>query len=104
MTERTIDLDRRRGMAAQKATLLRRMRLDVQADQAALKARQDALEAVLMAEPGGGWPEAVEKARYLLSLFAETQSAADPRRQQLIAGVLADFDRLLGEEPPPPHD
>jgi hypothetical protein len=97
VTDRTIDLDEHRGMAAQKATELRRLLVGVQADQAALKARQDALEEMLAALPAAGWPEAVEKARYLLTLFAETPAAEDPRRQRLIADVLADFERLLGD-------
>ena len=97
MTDRTIDLDVHRGMAAQKATELRRLLVGVQADQAALKARQNELEEMLAALPAAGWPEAVEKARYLLTLFAETPAAEDPRRQRLIADVLADFERLLGD-------
>jgi len=101
MTDRTIDLDGRRGMEAQKATELRRLRVGVQADQAALKARQDALETMLVALPAAGWPEAVEKARYLLTLFAETSAGEDPRRQRLIADVLADFERLLGDSTQP---
>jgi hypothetical protein len=39
--------------------------------------------------------EAADKARYLIMLFAATAAAEDPRRRQLIADVLADFDRLL---------
>ncbi len=97
MTDRTIELDQRRGMAAQKATELRRLRLEVQTDQAALKARQDALEGMLATLPAEGWPEAVEKARYLLGLLAETPAGQDPRRMKLIADLLADFERLLGE-------
>jgi hypothetical protein len=83
-------------MQAQKATELRRLRSEVEADHEALKARQDALEAMLDAAPATAWPEAVEKARYLLGLFAQTPTAQDPRRQRLIKDVLADFDRLLG--------
>jgi hypothetical protein len=37
----------------------------------------------------------VEKARYLLSLFAATPEAQDPRRKTLIASLLADFEQLL---------
>lgn len=102
MTERTIELDRHRGMAAQKATELRRLSAEVQSDQAALKERREALEKMLVACPSGSWAEAVEKARYLLGLFAETQDAQDPRRRLLLAELLADFDRLLGEEAPGP--
>src|SRR3954468_9107359 len=97
MTDRTIDLDEHRGMTAQKATELRRLRVGVQADQAALKVRQEALEKMLLALPATGWPEAVEKARYLLTLFAETPAGEDPRRQRLIADVIGDFERLLSD-------
>jgi hypothetical protein len=97
MTDDPIKLDQHRGMAAQKATELRRLRLEVQNDHDALKERQDALEKMLMALPAEGWPEAIEKARYLLGLFAQTSEARDPRRQRLIAEVLEDFTRLLGE-------
>lgn len=100
MTDHTIDLDQHRGMAAQKATDLRRLRVEVEADQQSLKSRRDRLEAMLMAAPSAGWPEAVEKARYLLALFAETPAGDDPRRQRLIADVLSDFDRLLGDPAP----
>jgi hypothetical protein len=97
MTDKTIDLDRHRGMAAQKATDLRRLLADVEANERALRERQDELEAHLIAAPAANWPEAAEKARYLLNLFAATLSAQDPRRQTLIAAVVADFQRLSTE-------
>ena len=97
MTERTVDLDKHRGMAAQKATELRRLVKEVAEDRAKLKGRQDELEKFLVAAPAVSWPEAVEKARYLLSLFATTSEAQDPRRKTLIANLLADFERLLVE-------
>lgn len=91
----TTDLDEHRGMAAQKATELRRLVIDVQKEQSALKARQAELEKFLLAAPAENWPEAVERTRYLLGLFADTPAAEDPRRQRLIKELLADFDRLL---------
>ncbi len=94
MTDRTIDLDQHRGMAAQKETEIRRHLAEVEADQAALRDRQEDLETRLIAAPAATWHEAVEKARYLLTLFAATPDAQDPRRQQLIADVLDDFARL----------
>jgi hypothetical protein len=94
MTEKTIDLDEHRGMAAQKATRLRRLVAEVRADRDALRARQDALEAQLVAAPAESWEDAAEKARYLLNLFACSLDAQDPRRQKLIAAVLDDFTRL----------
>jgi prolyl-tRNA editing enzyme YbaK/EbsC (Cys-tRNA(Pro) deacylase) len=97
MTDETIDLDQRRGMAAQKATNVRRLLADVEADQKHLRQRQDELEAHLLAAPAANWQEAAEKARYLLNLFATTLLAEDPRKQKLIAAVIADFKRLSGE-------
>ncbi len=94
MTDKTIELDQRRGMAAQKATDLRRMLSEVAANEATLRLRQEELEAHLVAMPAATWPDAAEKARYLLNLFAATPVAQDPRRQKLIAAVLADFERL----------
>jgi hypothetical protein len=99
MVDRTTNLDDHRGLKARAATELRRMRSEVEADHAALRERREALEAMLAASPAANWSEAVEKARYLLSLFAETPSAADPRRQKLINDLLTDFDRLLKDEP-----
>jgi hypothetical protein len=94
MTDQTIELDQHRGMAAQKATEVRRLIADVEADAKALRLRQEALEVQLMAVPAVSWVEVAGKARYLISLFAETSAAQDPRRQLLIANVLNDFVRL----------
>jgi|SRR4029077_4143505 hypothetical protein len=98
MTDKTIDLDRHRGMAAQKATGLRRLLAEVEANKRALRLRQDELESHLVAAPAANWQEAADKARYLLNLFAtNTLAAEDPRRQKLIAAVLDDFERLARE-------
>jgi len=97
MTDKTIELDQHRGMAAQKATDLRRLLADVEANQRALHLRQEELESHLLASPAANWHEAVEKARYLLNLFAASLTSQDPRRQKLIVAVLADFKRLSGE-------
>ena len=94
MTEKTIDLDQHRGMAAQKATELRRLMADVEANEKTLRSRQDELEAHMLAAPARDWLDAAEKARYLLNLFAASLAAQDPRRQKLIAAVLDDFERL----------
>ena len=94
MTDRPVDLDEHRGMAAQKQTEIRRLLHEVQNDQAALRARQDELEGFMAAAAAATWPEAAAKARYLIQRYAATQDAQDPRRQKLIAGVLADLARL----------
>ena len=99
MVDQPTNLDEHRGMAAQAATELRRLRAEVEADQASLRERRDELERLLAAAPSADWADAVEKTRYLLSLFAETSAAADPRRQALMDGLLADFDRLLSNTP-----
>ena len=94
MTEKTIDLDHGCGMAAQKATDLRRLLADVEANEKVLRLRRDELEAHLLAAPSTNWCEAAEKARYLLKLFASSLAAQDPRRQKLIVAVLHDLERL----------
>lgn len=92
MTDDPVDLDEHRGMAAQKATEIRRRLQEVQVDQAALKARQAEFEKFLLAAPAASWAELAEKMRYLLQLFAA--DAQDARRQKLIASVLDDLGRL----------
>ncbi|HJU14916.1 MAG TPA: hypothetical protein VJ770_00470 [Stellaceae bacterium] len=91
-----MDLDEHRGMAAQKLTEIRRHLQAVQADQAALRHRQQEFERYALAAPSTTWPEAAEKARYLIELFAATPEAREPRRQELIAKVLAELTRLSG--------
>jgi hypothetical protein len=97
MTDKPIDLDQHRGMSAQKATGLRRLLAEVESNEKTLRLRQDELETQLLAAPAANWHDASEKARYLLNLFSATLGAQDPRRQKLIAAVLADFKRLSGE-------
>jgi hypothetical protein len=98
MTKQTIELDMRRGMAAQKATELRRLMSEVAANEELLRSRQKDLEEQLLASRASSWQEAADKARYLLSLFASSSAAQDPRRQMLIARVLEDFVRLSSSE------
>jgi hypothetical protein len=97
MTDKPIDLDQHRGMSAQKATGLRRLLAEVESNERTLRLRQDELETQLLASPAANWHDAAEKARYLLNLFSATLGAQDPRRQKLIAAVLADFKRLSGD-------
>jgi hypothetical protein len=94
MTDRHITLDHHRGMAAQKATEIRSLMAEVETNERSLRDRQKELETQLLAAPAATWFEAAEKARYLLSLFASTAIAQDPRRKMLIANMLEDFVRL----------
>lgn len=92
--EPPIALDSHRGMAAQKATELRRLQAEVEANEKMLRERHDELQARLVALPAANWEAAGEKARYLINLLAGTATAKDPRWQNLIDAVFADFDRL----------
>ena len=94
MTDDPVNLDGHRGMAAQKSTEIRRRLHEVQADQAALRERQEELEHFLLAAPSATWPEAAAKAKYLIQLFAATPDGQDPRRKKLIASALDDLARL----------
>lgn len=97
MKDAPVELDEHRGMRAQQATEVRRRLAEVEADQSALRERRTELEKFLLAAPAATWPEAAEKARYLIGLFATTSIGRDPRRRKLIAAVLEDFGRLSGE-------
>jgi len=96
MTDQPVTLDGHRGIAAQKATEIRRLLVEVEANEQSLRARQEELETQLVAVPATTWFEAAQKARYLLGLFAATAAAQDSRRKMLIANVLEDFSRLSG--------
>jgi hypothetical protein len=99
MKHSPIILDEHREMAAQQATEVRRRLTEIEADQAALRNRRTELEKFLVASPASTWPEAAEKARYLIGLLAQTSIGRDPRRQKLLAALLDDFARLSGEPP-----
>ena len=94
MTDKTIDLDLHRGLSAQHETELRRHIAEVEANQAALRRAQEEVERRLLAEPAETWPQAADKARYLLGLYAGSAARGDARIGRLIVAVLEDFDRL----------
>ena len=76
---------------------------DFEADQRALRLRQEELETQLLAEPSRTWPDVAAKAQYLIRLYAATPDAQDARRQKLIEGALGDIARLLDGEPGDPQ-
>lgn len=98
MTDEPIELDQRRGLAAQKATGSRRLLAEVEANERILRQRRDELESHLVAAPAANWAEAAEKARYVIGLYAASLGAGDTQRHALVAAVLADFARLELEE------
>jgi hypothetical protein len=97
MTGNPVDLDTHRGMAAQKATELRRLLSEVDANAKLLRDRQFELESHLLAVPAVSWVEAAAKARYVMNLYAASLSVDDSQKRELVAAVLADFTRLSEE-------
>jgi len=98
VTEIPIELDAHRGMAAQKATDIRRVLADVEANAKLLRDKQGILEIQLLAVPAASWPEAVAKARYVLNLYSASLPPSDTHHRDLVAAVLADLTRLAGED------
>lgn len=98
MTDHPVDLDKHRGMAAQKATDLRRALAEVEAHVRELREREAELEHRMMTVPAASWPEAAIKARHLLNLYAASLPVEDTRHRALVAALLDDFVRLSGEE------
>ena len=92
-----LDLDKHRGMAAQKATNIRRVLADAEKNAKDLRDRQGELENQLLSAPATSWLEAAAKARYVLNLYAAGLAPADTHHRDLVAAVLADFARLSNE-------
>ena len=97
-TETPIELDKHRGMAAQKATDIRRVIAEVEANAKLLRDKQGVVESQLLAVPATSWPEAVAKARYVLNLYAASLAPSDTHHRDLVTAVLADLTRLSGDE------
>jgi hypothetical protein len=98
VTEIPIELDKHRGMAAQKATDIRRVLADVEANAKLLRDKQGELEIQLLAVPAASWSEAVAKARYVLNLYSASLAPSDTHHRDLVSAVLADLTRLAGDE------
>ena len=94
MADEPLDLDSHRGMAAQKATDLRRALAEVETHAKELRNRQAELESHLLASPAASWQEAAAKARYVLKLYAEGLAPEDTRHHDLVAAILKDFEKL----------
>ncbi|MCG2670118.1 hypothetical protein ACFPFP_24510 [Bradyrhizobium sp. GCM10023182] len=97
MTDVPVDLDKHRGMAAQKATDLRRALAEVESNVRQLREREADLENRLMTVPAASWAEAAVKARYLLNLYAASLPVEDTRHRALVTALFDDFARL-GED------
>jgi hypothetical protein len=97
MSETPVDLDKHRGMKSQKATDIRRVLAEVEANAKVLRDRQGVLESHLLSTQAASWPEAAAKARYVLNLYAAGLAPTDTHHRDLVAAVLADFARLSDE-------
>jgi hypothetical protein len=97
VSETPVDLDKHRGLAAQKATDIRRILADVEINAKDLRDRQEVLESQLLSTPATSWPEAAAKARYVLNLYAAGLARDDTQHRDLVTAVLADFVRLSNE-------
>jgi hypothetical protein len=94
MTDEPLDLDSHRGMAAQKATDIRRALAEVETHARELRERRAEIEDHLLAFPAASWPEAAAKACYVLKLYAAGLAPEDTRHRDLVAAILEDFARL----------
>jgi len=97
MNDNPVDLDSHRGMAAQKATDLRRLLGDVEANAKLLRDHQGVVEIQLLEVPAASWIEAAAKARYVLNLYAAQLPPTDSHHRDLVAAVLTDLARLSDE-------
>jgi hypothetical protein len=94
MADEPLALDRDRGMAAQKATDIRRALAEVETHARELRERRAEVEDHLLSIPAASWPEAAAKARYVLKLYAAGLPLEDTKHRDLVAAILVDFARL----------
>jgi hypothetical protein len=94
MSNEPLNLDSQRGMAAQKATDIRRVLAEVETHARELRERQAEIEQHLLSFPAASWPEAAAKARYVLKLYAAGLPLEDTGHRDLVAAILEDFARL----------
>jgi hypothetical protein len=97
VSDNPVDLDKHRGLASQKATDIRRVLAEVEANAKVLRDRQATLESQLLSAPASSWEEAAAKARYVLNLYTAGLAPSDTHHRDLVAAVLADFVRLSDE-------
>jgi len=94
MSNEPFNLDSQRGMAAQKATDIRRVLAEVETHARELRERRAEIEQHLLSFPAASWPEVATKARYVLTLYAAGLPLEDTRHRDLVAAILEDFARL----------
>ena len=103
MMKRTIELERRRDMVAQMEPEIHRLLAEIEADQGVLRQQKKQLESQLAGTPAFNSHDVTEEARCGVSLFATTQAAQEPRRQEPTADALDVLWRFSCEMPDAPH-
>jgi hypothetical protein len=101
MSETPIELDKHRGLAAQRATDIRRALADVEANAKLLREQQSVAEMQILSAPAISWAEAVAKAHYVLNLYSTSLAPTDTHHRDLVAAVLDDLVRLSKSPEPP---
>jgi len=96
MTENPIELDKHRGMAAQKATDIRRVLAEVEVNAKLLRDKQGVLETQILAASATSWPEAVAKARYVLNLYSASLAPNDTHHRG--RGACGPYPTLRGRD------
>jgi|SRR5690349_11935557 hypothetical protein len=98
MTDEPVELDKHRGMAAQKATNIRRALAEIEKNAKDLRDREAILENELLSVPASSWADAAAKARYVLNLYAAGLSPDNTHHRDLVAAIVEDFARSAGED------
>lgn len=99
MTDRPIDLDGHRTVEGKISSELRRQAVnnDTAPDPHMIVADIE-IDAALAVQPARTWIEVMEKASFLLTRYAATREAEDPRIQKLIKRAESDLARLRKRE------
>ena len=99
MSDDLIDLDNRRSVEDQMATVIRRDALQNSVDrQESLQKSQRDLEERILNDAATTWREAAIRARYLISCYSYTADGKDERCQALVQRTLADLERLIEDD------
>src|SRR5258708_40021024 len=98
MNDIPIDLDKHRGMAAQKATDIRRVVADVETKAKLLRDHQGEVEIQLLAVPAGSWVEAAAQAPHVLDPYpGPPPPPRTPHPDPASAGAAGVYPRPPGE-------
>lgn len=101
MADDPVNLDKHRGMAAQRATEVRRGRSRRQeSERVSSRDRHKEIDRILASAPAADWAEAAKNARFLIELLSGGSLAQDCHYRALMARVLQDIDNLAHADTP----